>query len=88
MKRKTLPLLLMLIAGAITCVVTYLRKDILPVKLIVLFGVMLIFYFFGCAWKWTLEYFDRQNRPPEEEPSVDEAIKTDETDDLGGADGQ
>lgn len=61
MNRKNLPLLLMLIAGTVTCIFTYIEKYTMVQKLISMFVTLLIFYLFGCAFKWALDFFDRQN---------------------------
>ena len=61
MNRKNLPLLLMLTAGAVTCIITYIQKYSLFAKLASLFIVMLVFCILGNTLKWTLDRFDRQN---------------------------
>lgn len=61
MNRKYLPLLLMLAAGAVTCIITFIRKYTLLGKLVSLFAVMLIFFLLGSVMKWTLDYFEEQN---------------------------
>ncbi len=61
MNRKNLPLILMLTAGAVTCVITFIRDYTMLGKLIALFVVMLIFYILGSVLKWTLDYFEAQN---------------------------
>ena len=61
MNRKNLPLLLMLVAGAITCIITFIQKYSIIAKLVSLFIVLLVFYILGSALKWTLDFFDRQN---------------------------
>ena len=61
MNRKNLPLFLMLTAGAVTSIITYIEKYPMVVKLVSLFVVLLVFYVLGCIIKWTLDYFDIQN---------------------------
>ena len=61
MKRKNIPLLLMLTAGAITWMITYIERYSLHVKLIALFVVLLIFYILGSILVWTVDFFERQN---------------------------
>ena len=56
-----MPLLLMLVAGAVTCIITFIQKYSILEKLVSLFVVLLIFYFLGSLLKWTLDYFDEQN---------------------------
>ncbi len=61
MNRKNLPLLLMLSAGAVTCIITYIEGYSIMAKLVSLFVVLLLFFLLGSVLKWTLDYFDRQN---------------------------
>jgi len=61
MNRKKMPLLLMLVAGSATCIITFIQKYTILEKLVSLFVVLLIFYFLGSLLKWTLDYFDEQN---------------------------
>ena len=61
MNRKNMPLLLMLTAGAVTCIITYIEQYSMNAKLISLFVVLLIFYVLGSILKWTLDYFEQQN---------------------------
>lgn len=61
MKRNNLPLLLMLAAGSVTCVINLVRQYPMLDQLIVLFVVLLVFYILGCVLKWTLDLFDKQN---------------------------
>jgi energy-coupling factor transporter transmembrane protein EcfT len=61
MDRKNLPLLLMLVTGIVTCVITFIEKYTMIAKLVSLFVVLLLFYVLGSVLKWTLDFFDRQN---------------------------
>lgn len=61
MNRKNLPLFLMLTAGAVTCIITYIEQYTMVGKLVALFVVLLIFYVLGSVLKWTLDYFEKQN---------------------------
>jgi len=61
MDRKNMPLLLMLVAGAVTCIITFINQYSMNAKLVSLFVVLLGFYLLGSVLKWTLDYFDRQN---------------------------
>ena len=61
MNRKNLPLLLMLTAGAVTCIITFIEKYTMTEKLVSMFVVLLLFYVRGSRLKWTLDYFERQN---------------------------
>ena len=61
MNRKNLPMLLMLTAGIVTCIITFVQQFSMQNKLVSLFCVMLLFYVLGSILKWTLDYFDAQN---------------------------
>ena len=47
MNRKNIPLLLMLTAGAVTCIITYIKRYPVNVRLMALFAVLLLFYVLG-----------------------------------------
>ena len=66
MNRRLVPLILMLIAGAITAVMSFASGYSLRDKLLVLFLVLLIFYFLGSFFQFLLDYFDKQNAEREE----------------------
>ena len=61
MNRKMLPVVFMLVAGAITCIATYVRNYTILEKLVALLITFLLFYGIGCIVKNTLDYFDKQN---------------------------
>lgn len=61
MNRKKMPLVLMLTAGAITCIITFVMKYAIIWKLAALLLVLVIFYTLGSILKWVLDAFDRQN---------------------------
>lgn len=61
LNRKNMPLILMLVAGVVTCIITYVQKYSILEKLLSLFFVLLLFYFLGSLLKWTLDYFEEQN---------------------------
>ncbi len=66
MNRKNLPLLLMLTAGAVTCIITYVMDYSMVIRLVSLFFILLLFYLFGNILKWTLDFFEKQNKEKEE----------------------
>lgn len=86
MNRKTMPLVLMLVAGAITSVITFIKGYSIVNKLLALLIVLLLFYFLGSVLKWTLDYFDRQNEElaeaekNEAEEGAEEAAEETESD--------
>ena len=55
-----MPLLLMLIAGAATCVITLIMQYTMLERLSLLLGVMLLFCLLGYILKWTLDRFEAQ----------------------------
>ena len=67
MNRKNMPLLLMLIAGACTCIITLVRSYSVLASLVALFAVMLLFYCLGSAIRLLLDRFDRQNEEKEKQ---------------------
>lgn len=76
-----MPLLLMLIAGACTCIITLVRSYSVLSSLVVLFAVMLLFYCLGSAIRLLLDRFDRQNEEKEkqeQEEKAEEAAATEE----------
>ena len=76
-----MPLLLMLIAGACTCLITLVRSYSVLASLVALFAVMLLFYCLGSAIRLLLDRFDRQNEEKEkqeQEAKAEEAAATEE----------
>lgn len=67
MNRKNLPMLFMLTAGAVTCVVTYIMDYSVIAKLTTIFAMLVLFYLFGSVLKWTLDFFERQNEEKQKE---------------------
>ena len=61
MNRKNMPLILMLVAGVVTWIITYVQDYSILEKLVSIFFVLLLFYFLGSLLKWTLDYFEEQN---------------------------
>ncbi len=60
-KRENIPIILMLVAGAVTCIITFIMNYPIWAKLLSLFIVLLIFYFLGSILKWMLNEFEMQN---------------------------
>ena len=75
MNRKNMPLLLMLIAGACTWIVTLVRSYSLLASLVALFTVMLLFYCLG-----SVNRFDRQNeeKAKQEQEEKEKALQEEE----------
>ena len=76
MNRKNMPLLLMLIAGACTWIVTLVRSYSLLASLVALFTVMLLFYCLGSV----IRLFDRQNeeKAKQEQEEKEKALQEEE----------
>ena len=61
MNRNNMPIILMLVAGAVTCIISMIQDFTVLGQLTSLLIVLVIFYFLGSVLKWTLNYFDSQN---------------------------
>ncbi len=61
MKRKLIPVVMMLTAGAISCLFTMIRNQSLMYRMTALLGSLLLFYGLGQALCGILNYFDREN---------------------------
>ncbi len=57
MKTKQIPLIMMLLAGAVTSISTKLMRYELETALWILLGVLIVFYIAGCLIKHTLDSF-------------------------------
>lgn len=79
MYRKYIPLIFMLTTGAITCIVSIVRKYTLFKQLLLLLIVLVVFYLIGALLKWMLDYFDRQNekRAQEQGEVIEKNAETD-----------
>ncbi len=82
MKRKLLPLTLMLIAGLVTVIITFIRGYSIIYKLVSLLIVFLIFYFIGSVIVYFLDHFDKVNADTARAAEAEKA-----SDDNGDADG-
>ncbi len=72
MSRKLIPIILMLTAGAVTSIVTYIRNFELIEMLWILLGVLILFYIFGLGIKKVLDVFDEQIKDAEEKENESE----------------
>ena len=61
MNRNSLPLILMLVAGLITCIISVIRHFDVFHMLLALFICLLICFILGSFVKGMLNYFDMQN---------------------------
>ena len=57
----------MLVAGAITCIATYIRNDTILEKLVALLVTFLIFFAIGRFLEAILDSFDKQNEKVRQE---------------------
>ena len=62
MKRKNLPLIIMLVAGALTSILTFRKGYELQEKLLMLLITLIIFYGLGCLLAGTLNHFEKAGR--------------------------
>ena len=72
MNRKLIPIILMLTAGAVASIVTYVRNFELIEMLWILLGVLILFYLFGMGIKKVLDIFDEQIKEAEEKEKQEE----------------
>ena len=86
MNRKNMPLLLMLIAGACTWIVTLVRSYSLLASLVALFTVMLLFYCLGSVIRLLLDRFDRQNEEKAKQEQEEAAGSQEDTAQKGVSD--
>ena len=86
MNRKIFPMLLMLAAGIISCIYTFILQYSTLKKLVSLFIVLLVFYLLGSIIVWVIDCFvaESENQLKEEEG---EAIEED-TEGQEGVEGQ
>ena len=75
-----MPLLLMLITGAFTCIVTLVKSYSVLASLVALFTVMLLFYCLGSVIRLLLDRFDRQNeeKAKKEQEEKEKALQEEE----------
>ncbi len=77
MSKNKLPLIIMLVAGAIAVIRTYLLHYTIQQKLFYLFVTLLVFYALGCIFVYIVGRFERQNeeklQKEEEERLAEEA---------------
>lgn len=71
MNRKNLPLILMLVAGAVTCIISLIQNYSFLRSLVHLFVVLVVFFFLGSVMKWALDSFERENEKNNQEEGED-----------------
>ncbi len=76
MNRKNLPLIIMLIAGAVISIIAFVRDYELVEKLLMLLITLIVFYGLGSLLVFTMNHFDKvneQKRLEEEKKASEEA---------------
>lgn len=82
MTRKQMPMILMLVAGSVTALITYFRGYSLKNMSIALLATLVAFYFIGCIIKMMLDSFDKKNQAEKEAISEEgEVIEKDASSD-------
>ena len=79
MKRKNLPLIIMLVAGALTSTLTFRKGYELQDKLLMLLITLIIFYGLGSLLIGTLNYFDKVNQERRQEEEKAEKLREQES---------
>lgn len=79
-------MVLMLLAGAVTCIVTFIQEYAMVERLAILLGVLVLFYLLGCILVWTLNYFETQNEQKRKEEG--EVIEKEAAEKEEGQEGQ
>lgn len=76
MKRKLIPPFLMLSVGAVCSIVMHLNYYETNEMLMILLGVMIVFYIAGSLFTMMLNIFDKKNQPEEEvqEEAIEEIM--------------
>lgn len=70
MKRKLIPPFWMLLAGAVSSIVMCILHYEMKNMLMILIGVLIVFYILGCLFKKMLDIFEAQNMPAAEEKEI------------------
>ncbi len=73
-KLKLLPLILMLIAGSITSIMTYFFQYEIKTALLVLLSVLLAFYCFGLVFVKVIVSFDKKNEEERKAKELEEGV--------------
>lgn len=74
MNRKNLPLIIMLIAGAVISIITFIKDYELVEKLLLLLITLIVFYGLGSLLVFTMNHFDKVNEQKRTEEK--EAVET------------
>ena len=74
MKRKNWPIVIMLLAGAITSIVTFIRGVAMVEKLLWLLITLVVFYGLGCLLVNVMNSFDKENERKLQEEKKDDNV--------------
>lgn len=74
-RRKLLPVLIMLLAGAMAAILLAIGNYEITKMLWILFVVLLVFYILGCILKWSLDHIDKQNEKTDSSLDEGEVIE-------------
>lgn len=74
-RRKLLPVLIMLLAGAMASILLAIGNYEIKTMLGILLAVLIIFYILGCILKWSLDHIDKQNEKTESSLDEGEVIE-------------
>lgn len=61
MNRKNMPLILMLVAGIVTSIFTFVKQYTIGQKMLTLLVTLTVCYLFGSLFRWMLDRFQMQN---------------------------
>ena len=73
-KMKNIPFILMLSAGSITSIMTYIFQYEIKTALLVLLSVLLVFYCFGLLLVNVIISFDKKNEEEERAKELEEGV--------------
>ena len=78
MKTKKIPAIIMLIAGSVSCIITYLNNYSLKDMLVALVWVLIIFLIIGIFVEWLFEKYEIATEPETVEDDGEVVEKTGE----------
>ena len=73
-KMKNIPFILMLVAGSITSIMTYIFQYEIKTALLVLLSVLLVFYCFGLLLVNVIISFDKKNEEEQRAKELEEGV--------------
>ena len=73
-KMRLFPLILMLVAGSLTSIMTYSFQYEIKTALLVLLSVLLIFYCIGLGFENVISSFDKKNEEVQKEKEEKEGV--------------